>query len=395
MSGGNELQNEEREGMLINSIRCLTGCRRAGKLAAVWLLASTGILTGGEEMSERMANPAPVILRIGSEASAREGGGLYRVERRGDGRWEVTDFVSAPGLNYTIWSRDRQRLYGTLSETGELAVFRLVDDGRTRLETRVPALGTVSCHLVLSPDERFLYVANYGDGTLAEYRMEGGLPTTGRGIRHAGNGPTPRQEGPHAHFVGFTPDGAYLAAVDLGIDAVLFYEYDPVAGVKAPAAFRAELPPGTGPRHLVWRGEFFFVAGELGSTVSSFRWRGNMPPERIATISTLPDGVNVENYPAAIRNSPDGRFLLVSNRGQNTLAVLTADGEGQLRLLRTVPTGGDWPRDFAFEPDGRHLWVANERSGTICRFRYDAETGTPQPTAEAVTIRKGLCVAFD
>ena len=337
-----------------------------------------------------------VVLRIGSEDAMPENGGLYRVEQLEKGRWEVTDFVSAPGLNYTIWSRDRRRLYGTLSESGELAVFRLATDGRARLEAKVPALGTVSCHLVLSPDDRFLYVANYGDGTLAEYqRAGGGLPTTGRVIRHAGSGPTPRQEGPHAHFVGFTPDGAYLAAVDLGIDAVLFYAYDPVSGIREPAAFRAELPPGTGPRHLVWRENFFFVAGELGSTVSSFRWRQGAPPERLSTVSTLPEGVYVENYPAAIRNSPDGRFLLVSNRGQNALAVLVADGVGRLRLLRTVESGGDWPRDFAFEPDGRHLWVANERSGTICRFRYDAETGCLRPTEETVFVRKGLCIAFD
>ncbi len=381
--------------MLTNGRLRAAGARRIGA-AAVWLLpGAMAILTGGEAMSETEMKKEPVILRIGSEASAREGGGLYRVEQAVDGRWEVTDFVPAPGLNYTIRSRDRRRLYGTLSGSGELAVFRLAADGRARFEARVPALGTVSCHLVLSPDERFLYAANYGDGTLAEYRLEGGLPTVGRVIRHAGSGPTSRQEGPHAHFVGFTPDGAYLAAVDLGIDAVLFYAYDPEAGIREPAVFRAELPPGTGPRHLVWRGDFFFVAGELGSTVSSFRRRGSMPPERIATVSTLPEGVCVENYPAAIRNSPDGRFLLVSNRGQNTLAVLTADGAGQIRLLRTVPTGGDWPRDFAFEPDGRYLWVANERSGTICRFRYDAETGTPQPTGESVAVRKGLCVAFD
>ena len=54
--------------------------------------------------------------------------------------------------------------------------WKMREAGGDWLEAKVPALGTVSCHLVLSPDDRFLYVANYGDGTLAEYQMAGGLP---------------------------------------------------------------------------------------------------------------------------------------------------------------------------------------------------------------------------
>ena len=56
----------------------------------------------------------------------------------------------------------------------------------------------------------------------------------------------------------------------------------------------------------------------------------------------------------------------------STRYAVEADG-ARLRLLDTVPVAGDFPRQIAFSPDGRLLFAANQRSGTVSVFQVDAE----------------------
>ena len=44
-------------------------------------------------------------------------------------------------------------------------------------------------------------------------------------MAHEGSGPNKeRQEKPHAHYAGYTPDEKYVVGVDLGIDKIITYE---------------------------------------------------------------------------------------------------------------------------------------------------------------------------
>ena len=44
-------------------------------------------------------------------------------------------------------------------------------------------------------------------------------------MANEGSGPNKeRQEKPHAHYAGYTPDEKYVVGVDLGIDKIITYE---------------------------------------------------------------------------------------------------------------------------------------------------------------------------
>ena len=67
--------------------------------------------------------------------------------------------------------------------------------------------------------------------------------------------PTPlRQEGPHVHFSGLSPEKDGIWCVDLGLDRILFYGIDVHTMTLS---HRPEqdimLPKGTGPRHFVFQ----------------------------------------------------------------------------------------------------------------------------------------------
>jgi 6-phosphogluconolactonase len=111
--------------------------------------------------------------------------------------------------------------------------------------------------------------------------------------------------------------------------------------------------------------------------LSSFKYDdddGELKP--IETVSTLPAGFTGVSYCADVHIHNSGKFLYGSNRGHNSIVVFEIDrGNGKLKLVEHVSTQGDWPRNFAIDPYGHHLLVANQRSNNVVTFRIDTETG--------------------
>lgn len=98
---------------------------------------------------------------------------------------------------------------------------------------------------------------------------------------------------------------------------------------------------------------------------------------------------------ADIHLSPDGRFLYASNRWdkESTLSIFSVNTiTGMLSLVGHQSTGGDHPRNFAIDPTGRFLLVANLASGTIIVFKRDPKTGLLKKTAHRIQVPRPSCL---
>jgi len=274
--------------------------------------------------------------------------------------------------------------------------------GTLTLLNRVSSRGGGPCHLSIDATGKWLFVANYGGGSVAAFPLQpdGKLGEASAFFQHAGSSVNKaRQSGPHGHAVTVSPDNRFVLAADLGLDRVFTYRIDPAAGglTAGEPAFSA-IPPGSGPRHLAFRpdGKFAYVLNEMLSSVGAFRYdsgRGTLAP--LQTISTLPEGFSGENSGAEIAAHPNSRFLYTSNRGHDSIAGFRIDGaNGTLTALDRVPTQGKTPRSFAIDPSGRFLIAANQNSGTVVVFRVDQETGALTPTGSVVQVPSPVCVVF-
>lgn len=114
----------------------------------------------------------------------------------------------------------------------------------------------------------------------------------------------------------------------------------------------------------------------------------------ISSVSTLPGEIDIENYCADIHVHPEGKFLYASNRGHNSIAVFRIGDQGELSMLQTHTTMGDWPRNFAIDPSGQLLLVANQRSGSIVVLEIDQETGWLNDCGVVFDIPKPVCIIF-
>ncbi|MFC4455771.1 lactonase family protein [Deinococcus sonorensis] len=270
-------------------------------------------------------------------------------------------------------------------QPGQVLALRLSPEGLPLHPLPAQASGGDSpCHLSVHPSGRMLYVANYVSGTVAALPLaEDGTPGPAEVLHQLqGQGPDPeRQDGPHAHEVHLSPDGQWLLVPDLGSDRVVIFRLDPDGRPHLHGS--AAMPEGTGPRHLAFApdGQTCYLAGELGNSLTVFRFAdGQLHQQQNVLLS---DDAQPDWLPAEVHSTADGRHVLMSVRGPDTLAVFSVQPDGHLQLEGHVPCGTHWPRHFCFSPDGRQVLVAGERGDTVTRLDWNgSQLGQPQPLAQ-------------
>jgi len=303
--------------------------------------------------------------------------------------------------SYVALSPDEKYAYASL-EAGEgtLAAFRREADGSLVFLNQVPSGGGGACHVWA--DEKHVFVANYGGGNTAgfERNPDGSLGKCIAFFQYEGTGPHPtRQKGPHAHSAFVSPDQKHLYVCDLGTDKVMIYDFAPETGTVTPASEPfAKVPPAGGPRHVAFHPEkpVVYCNNEMGLAVTVFaRDEKTGALTEMETISTLSPEANPEGTTtAAIACHPNGKWLYVSNRGHNSIAVFAINEEGRLKLAETVPSEVDFPRGFAIDPTGKWLLVAGQKDERLTAFAIDLETGSLKPTGQFVEAGVPVCVTF-
>ena len=354
-------------------------------------------------MTNLLAASAGAVLCVAGSYTNPEhpnGVNLFSVDPV-NGKFVLTDSVNA-GRNttYMALTRDCSRLYLVAGDDsfgldakhdGGLVAYRI--EGTKLVKTSSLALDCpVPCHISLSPDEKSVVWAEYGDANCGTVDLDGNgdfLPLTLRKTKHAGvTGPNkPRQNAPHAHFAAVTPDSKYLLVVDLGMDEIKAYDFSRRAEgmIEVPSVSLKTIPAGAGPRHFVFSkdGKFMYVLFELGNLVATYSYSGN-GFKLLDSHSTLPEGFTGTTKAAAIKLSEDGRQLFASNRGYDSIAVFDVNAAGTLTKRSVCVFDGKFPRDFEFAPGGKVCMVGLKESWKVESCIYDAEKGvfTPVQTME-------------
>lgn len=143
------------------------------------------------------------------------------------------------------WHPSRQDIIYCANEDRDApacSAYRVCARGRLQLLNTVSTGAAGPTHFSVSPDGRFLAVANYGGGalTVIPTAEDGSLRPASATIMHTGSGPNPkRQREPHAHSASFSACGRFIFCCDLGIDQVVIYELHPDGTVET----RWELSP--------------------------------------------------------------------------------------------------------------------------------------------------------
>lgn len=337
--------------------------------------------------------------------------GIYRY-RFDSGRGEISahpeQVVVASNPSWLTLSSDQRRLYavnengpGQENLTGTVTSYAIdAHSHAIAVINQVEAQGDEPTHSSLSADGRLLFVANYavqpvpgGSAVVLGIDEDGSLLPVRQQARYEASGIDPeRQASGHVHCVVCAPDGRHVYVSDLGADKVFIYRLDPsdAQSPLAPASpSELSLPPGSGPRHLLFNsdGTCAYLTLEMTAQVAKLDVRaGGLELSQILDLD-LPDGGPM-GAAGALHLSADGRFLYVSNRGAvNQLVVFTVDpSHGDLREMQRRSVEGDHPREFGIDPSGGYVLIANQHSNAIVVMQRNVDTGVLGKTVQTFAI---------
>jgi 6-phosphogluconolactonase len=260
------------------------------------------------------------------------------------------------------------------------------------------SFGVSPCHVSVHPSGKYLIVCHYKGANIAVLPVDenGKIGEATDNIHLEGKGTImPQQSQPHPHSAIPSADGRFIYVSDLGQDKILIYKFDASNGKLLPGDQPfVRTMPGSGPRHFSFHpdGKTAFSSEEISSSISSYRV--NMEDgglQLIQRLSALPPAFFGDNSSADVHTAIEGKYVYISNRGYNGLAMFEVSGSGQMKNIGYMPTTGSTPRAFLPDPEGKFMLVGNRESDEIILFIFEKD-GTLKDTRTHLPVPGNSCI---
>lgn len=284
----------------------------------------------------RPAKSVPVGKSPGEMCLAPNSSSLF-VSDVGDKKVSMVDLksgsvaadLSAPGMQSPdgcAVSADSKKLYAVDQQTAAVFVFSI--DSKQMLR-KIP-VGKEPRRAILSPDGKRVLVSNAHSDSLSVID-----PATDEVVKTVKTGGEPRD-------LAYSPDGKLLAVGLIADDCVQFFKADTLEPRQQVGAVRS-------PQHLEFSPDTqrLYVVGKISDNVGILR---------VAQQSRLVNTIPVPHGPLGLwdawgmAQSPDGKFLWVTNMGEDTISLIDVEmmqtahafqaGKGPVALLYIKPAGG-------------------------------------------------------
>lgn len=262
-------------------------------------------------------------------------------------------------------------LFASIRSKGRLASFQ-IDRGTGKLTAiNEAAAGENPAYLAVDATGQYLLTAYYTAGKVSVHKInaDGSLS------------PEPTQEivtAANAHAIQLDATNQFAFVPHTGPNVIFQFDWDAKTGKLTPQALpKLQRPAQTGPRHLSWHPTkpIAYIDNEQGSSVTAYLLNDDGILEPGQTVSTLPADFQGGNSTAEIKVHPSGKFLYVSNRGHDSLAIISLDEAGTaMTFVATEPTEKT-PRSFDIDQSGRFLLSAGESSGRLAVYQIDQTSG--------------------
>jgi len=287
---------------------------------------------------------------------------------------------------------------------GGVATYRIAADGGLGFLHFVPTGDGRAAHLAVHPSGKFLLTAQYGGGSVSLIPLDAeGNPGAASVTKHeGGSGVVPgRQNAPHPHWCGFSPDGTYALIPDLGLDGIVIYRVDSYAPSIHRVGFAPSVPGG-GPRHMRFSndGRSIYLLNELSLSVTVHTWDSATGTAALRsetpTLSEEAKAAESFNSAAEILVHPAGPFVYASNRGHDSITVFRIrEIDGGLDVVQVQPIRGAFPRNINLDPAGQWLLAAGADSNTVSVHAVDPATGRlTYQRGGVINVPSPICIVF-
>jgi 6-phosphogluconolactonase len=313
-------------------------------------------------------------LGSGGLGSGGQGGGVKRtLVYVGAGGWDnepgqvlLYEYVRATGtlefvtaweggglISFMAFDVARGHVFAADEKSGGVVSFSLDKETGELTSLGATAHSSHPVNLTISPDGAYLLGANYNEGSVDVYPIDGsgkaGVPTNTLAT------------GSHAHSVYFMP-GVSEPSVLVGNEGA-----DTISNLTWAAGTLALGTPATSasfsPRHMTFDSTGrVYVVSERGDFVTAYDRAASGALTQAWQAPRLDSGTPTSETGADIHLSPDEKYLFASNRGSSNTLVSYRLTAGDPELVGHQKTGGGTPRTFAVDPQGQVVVVAHHGS---------------------------------
>ena len=211
---------------------------------------------------------------------------------------ELVATIGAPGF-LALHPDGRTDAVGNVRNEAGVTGYGIGDDGSLDLINSSPTGDGGGAHVAVHPSGRFLLTAQYGGGSVALFPLDtdGRLGDAVVTEHEGGSKRVPgRQDSPHPHWCGYSPDGRFAFVPDLGLDGIVIYRVDQAEPSIQRHGFAASIPGG-GPRHMRFSvdGRFIFLLNELSVSVTTLAYdAASGTARRLTTTPALSEAVKAK-----------------------------------------------------------------------------------------------------
>ena len=324
---------------------------------------------------------------------------IYDVDVK-EGTLHLRKVVPIKNSPYLMLSRDQKMLYSIADEGVE--VFDILPDGDLKAVNRIDLDGMRGHQMTTDRTSKYLFVAGYHDGkvTMVHLHKDGRLGSQMDGVFHKRQGSIRERSWlPHVCCVRVTPDNKFLCAVDNSLNQVMLYAINRNKN-KLEQIDILRMGREVGPKSLRFShdGRFAYLLCEITCMVRvySYEVKNGYPVFTLLDeYDTISDKHDVYDAGASLAISKDGKYIVTSAAGDNSIAIFEINQEtGLLRRLLSLPIAGTYPKYTALFPDQKHVAVVNNGSNEITTFAVDYEKGTIIMKGRPQKVDQPNCILF-
>ena len=177
------------------------------------------------------------------------------------------------------------------------------------------------------------------------YRRDGDGSLSKVGSYETGGGGTGKPHLPSQSSIVVSDDGAWLLVANGGSDTISLF------AVEAEGLRLADVAPSGGgtPTSVALHGSLVYVANNTDAKITGFTIEGGKLVG-LAGSTRMLSGEGAD--PAQISFSPNGKTLVVTERGSNSISAYAIDDRGYAEGPSTIASAGETPYGFDFANDG-------------------------------------------
>ncbi|MFB1049866.1 lactonase family protein [Paraliobacillus sp. JSM ZJ581] len=241
------------------------------------------------------------------------------------------------------------------------------------------------CYVALDESERYLFVVNYGGGSILVYQLADDHTIAELSDQHI------YSSGSRPHTILQIPNTDRYIVTDLGLDKIYLYTF-----TKGKLILINEITTTAkaGPRHAAVHAKHrkIYIVNEFNSQISVYSYDKTCSNiELVQEINVLNEGMEEKNFGADIHIAHEKSFLYTSNRGHDSISVFQINHNGLLTYTDNVSTEGKWPRNFIITPDETVMFIANQHTNSIVAMEIQAN-GTPKYTGVKYSMNAPVCL---